>query len=44
MRCEVVTADQLADRDAGMILLRERLLALNPDSDTKKPLMGADGC
>ena len=31
MRCEVVTADQLADRDAGMAMLRDRLLALNPD-------------
>jgi lysophospholipid acyltransferase (LPLAT)-like uncharacterized protein len=32
MRCEVVTADQLADRDAGTAMLRERLLALNPDA------------
>jgi hypothetical protein len=32
MRCEVVTADQLADRDAGIAMLRERLQALNPDS------------
>jgi lysophospholipid acyltransferase (LPLAT)-like uncharacterized protein len=31
MRCEVVTADQLADRDAGITMLRQRLLALNPD-------------
>ena len=31
MRCEVVTAEQLEDRDAGMQMLRERLLALNPD-------------
>ncbi|MEO5958078.1 MAG: DUF374 domain-containing protein [Opitutaceae bacterium] len=31
MRCEVVRADQLADRDAGLALLRERMLALNPD-------------
>lgn len=31
MRCEVMTADQLADRDSGMAMLRERLLALNPD-------------
>jgi lysophospholipid acyltransferase (LPLAT)-like uncharacterized protein len=46
MRCEVVTADQLADRDAAMEMLRDRLLALNPDSastrraadrDTTKP-------
>ena len=34
MRCEVMTADQLADREAGMIMLRQRLLALNPDRDT----------
>lgn len=32
MRCEVIHPDQLADRDAGMALLRERLLALNPDA------------
>jgi lysophospholipid acyltransferase (LPLAT)-like uncharacterized protein len=31
MHCEVVTADQLADRDAAFLMLRERLLALNPD-------------
>ena len=31
MRCEVITADQLGDRDAGIAMLRERLLALNPD-------------
>jgi lysophospholipid acyltransferase (LPLAT)-like uncharacterized protein len=31
MRCEVVMADELADRDAAIIRLRERLLALNPD-------------
>jgi lysophospholipid acyltransferase (LPLAT)-like uncharacterized protein len=31
MRCEIVTADQLADRDAAISMLRERLLALNPD-------------
>jgi lysophospholipid acyltransferase (LPLAT)-like uncharacterized protein len=31
MRCEIVTADQLADRDAAIGMLRERLLALNPD-------------
>lgn len=35
MRCELVTTDQLADRDAGMALFRERLLALNPDGETK---------
>jgi len=31
MRCEVVMPDQLADRDAAIAFLRERLLALNPD-------------
>lgn len=31
MHCELVTADQLADRDAALAMLRERLLALNPD-------------
>jgi hypothetical protein len=31
MRCELITADQLADRDAALALLRERMLALNPD-------------
>lgn len=31
MRCELVLPDQLADRDAGLALLRERLLAINPD-------------
>ena len=37
MRCEVVMADQLADRDAGIAMLRERLLALNPDpAETSK--------
>lgn len=32
MRGEIVTADQLADRDAAITMLRERLLALNPDA------------
>lgn len=31
MRCEVLLPEQLADRDAGIALMRERLLALNPD-------------
>ena len=31
MRCEMITADQLADRNAAMILVRARLLAINPD-------------
>lgn len=33
MRCEIITPTQLADRDAGVELLRQRLLALNPDRD-----------
>lgn len=32
MHCEVIMPDQLADRDAGLELLRSRLLALNPDA------------
>ena len=32
MRCELITADQLADRDAALVQLRDRLLAINPDS------------
>jgi lysophospholipid acyltransferase (LPLAT)-like uncharacterized protein len=31
-RCEVINNDQLADRDAALVGIRERLLALNPDS------------
>lgn len=31
MRCEVITPEQLADRDAALAMLRERLLAINPD-------------
>jgi lysophospholipid acyltransferase (LPLAT)-like uncharacterized protein len=31
MRCEVIQPEQLADRDAAIAMLRERLLALNPD-------------
>jgi lysophospholipid acyltransferase (LPLAT)-like uncharacterized protein len=31
MRCELVTVDQLADRDAATAMLRERLLAINRD-------------
>ena len=31
MRCELVTLDQLADRDAATALIQARLLALNPD-------------
>jgi lysophospholipid acyltransferase (LPLAT)-like uncharacterized protein len=33
LRCELITADQLADRDAALDLLRTRLLALNPDRE-----------
>lgn len=31
MRCELIDTNQLADRDAAMTLLRERLLAINRD-------------
>lgn len=31
MRCELITVDQLADRDSGIALVRDRLLAINPD-------------
>lgn len=31
MRCEIIAVDQLADRDAALALVRDRLLALNPD-------------
>jgi lysophospholipid acyltransferase (LPLAT)-like uncharacterized protein len=31
LRCELITADQLADRDAALMLLRERMRALNGD-------------
>lgn len=31
LRCELVTSDQLADREAGIALLEARLRALNPD-------------
>lgn len=33
MRSELVTVDQLADRDAGIALLHARLRAINPDRD-----------
>ena len=32
MRAEIVTADQLEDRDSAIAMLRERLRVLNPDS------------
>jgi hypothetical protein len=33
MRCEIITVEQLADRDDAMAMVRARLLALNPDTD-----------
>ncbi len=33
MRCELLTPEQLADRDAGLTLMRERLIAINPDRE-----------
>jgi hypothetical protein len=33
MRCELFTAEELADRDAAIVRLRERMLALNPDRE-----------
>lgn len=32
MHCEMIAADQLADRDAALSLLQAQLLALNPDA------------
>lgn len=32
MRCEIIPAEKLADRDAGITLVRDRLTALNPDT------------
>ncbi len=37
MRCEVLLPEQLADRDAGLGLMHERLLALNPDHEKNPP-------
>ncbi len=31
MRCELIAADELADRDAALAAIRERMLAINPD-------------
>jgi hypothetical protein len=31
MRCEIIPAAALADRDAAIVQVRERLVALNPD-------------
>jgi lysophospholipid acyltransferase (LPLAT)-like uncharacterized protein len=33
MRCELITADELADRDVALARLHERLIAINPDRD-----------
>ena len=33
MRCELITADELSDRDAALQRLHERLVAINPDRD-----------
>jgi len=42
MRCEVVTTDQLADRDAATAAIQARLLALNPDRQlADRPASGA---
>lgn len=32
MRCELITGEQLADRESGSALIQARLLALNPDT------------
>jgi lysophospholipid acyltransferase (LPLAT)-like uncharacterized protein len=41
MRCEVITSDQLTDRDAAAALIQERLLALNPDRKSPEPARAA---
>lgn len=33
LRCELIAAEQLADRDAALVLLRERMLMINPDRE-----------
>jgi lysophospholipid acyltransferase (LPLAT)-like uncharacterized protein len=33
MRCEIISPEQLADRDQGVAAVHTRLLALNPDTD-----------
>ncbi len=35
LRCELIENNQLADRDAATVLLRERLLAINPDRGSR---------
>ena len=37
MRCEVLTSEQFADREAGLTMMRTRLLALNPDRKITPP-------
>jgi lysophospholipid acyltransferase (LPLAT)-like uncharacterized protein len=37
MRCEVLTSEQFADREAGLTAMRTRLLALNPDRKITPP-------
>jgi lysophospholipid acyltransferase (LPLAT)-like uncharacterized protein len=31
LRCELITTEQLADRNAALVALRERMMAINPD-------------
>jgi lysophospholipid acyltransferase (LPLAT)-like uncharacterized protein len=38
MRCELIMPDELADRDAALAHLHQRLLALNPDSNGNSPI------
>ena len=33
MRCELITAEELADRDTALARLHDRLIAINPDRD-----------
>ena len=40
MRCEVLTSDQFADREAGLAKMRARLLALNADPEKTLPPAG----
>ena len=35
LRCELITADRLSDRDDAIALLRARLLAINPDRSAR---------